>query len=509
MTNVEERAPGKTVAIIGAGIAGLCAGCYAKMNGYQTKIFEMHSIPGGVCTAWKRGGYTIDGCIHWLVGSAPGVNYHKLWKEVGAVQGQTMLDLDEYLRIEGADGHALTLYSDVERLEQHLLKLAPEDARAIRAFTRAIRKLTRFDLPVEKAPELYGIRDKLAMTWSILPFARQFMRWRKVSVSEFASQLRNRFLREAFASAAADAPDFPMLMLIMPLSWLNKKAAGYPLGGSIPFARAIEKRFLDLGGTVQYSARVSKVLVEDDRAVGVRLDDGTEHRADVIVSAADGRSTIFDMLDGRYVSDTIKGYYDNMKLFPPLLYIGLGIADPLNDLPSTIGGISFPLSPPIEIDGKVRNRLTMQTYNFDPQLAPEGKSVLIVSIGSDYDRWEELSHDPERYRAEKEAVADGVLRALEQRLPGVRAKVEMRDVATPVTWERYTGNWRGSYEGWLPSGKNLMMQMSKTLPDLENFYMIGQWTTPGGGLPPAVSSGRHLVQILCKNDGRRFVTTEP
>ena len=151
----------------------------------------------------------------------------------------------------------------------------------------------------------------------------------------------------------------------------------------------------------------------------------------------------------------------------------------------------------------------MQAYNFDPQLAPEGKSVLIVSIGSDYDRWEELSHDPERYRAEKEAVADGVLRALEQRLPGVRAKVEMRDVATPVTWERYTGNWRGSYEGWLPSGKNLMMQMSKTLPGLENFYMIGQWTTPGGGLPPAVSSGRHLVQILCKKDGRQFVTTEP
>jgi len=509
MTNVEERAPSKTIAIIGAGIAGLSAGCYAQMNGYRAKIFEMHTTPGGVCTAWKRDGYTIDGCVHWLVGSGPGVNYHKLWKEVGAVQGQTMLDLDEYLRIEGPDGHALTLYSDVERLEQHLLELAPEDARTIRAFTGAIRRFTRFDLPVEKAPELYGLRDKLAMTWGILPFARQFMRWRKISVGEFASQLRNRFLREAFASVAADAPEFPMLALIMPLSWLNKKTAGYPLGGSLPFARAIETRVLDLGGSVQYSTRVSKVLVEGDRAVGVRLDDGTEHRADVVVSAADGHATIFDMLDGRYVNDTIQGYYDNMKLFPPLLYIGLGIADPLNDVPSTISGISFPLSPPIEIDGKVRNRLTVQAYNFDPQLAPEGKSVLIVSIGSDYDRWEELSHDPERYRAEKEAACEAVIEALEQRLPGVRAKVEMHDVATPMTWERYTGNWRGSYEGWLPSGKNLMMQMSKTLPGLENFYMIGQWTTPGGGLPPAVSSGRHLVQILCKKDGREFVTTEP
>jgi phytoene dehydrogenase-like protein len=151
----------------------------------------------------------------------------------------------------------------------------------------------------------------------------------------------------------------------------------------------------------------------------------------------------------------------------------------------------------------------MHVYNFDPHLAPEGKTAVVVALNSDYDRWKELRRDPERYRAEKEAVAEGVLRALEQRLPGVRAKVDMQDVATPATWERHTGNWRGSYEGWLPTGKTLRMRMSKTLPGLEDFYMIGQWTTPGGGLPPAVSSGRHLVQILCKKDGRQFVTTEP
>ena len=60
-----------TVLIIGAGFAGLAAGIYARMNGYNTRIFEMHDKPGGLCTAWKRKGYTIDGCIHWLVGSSP------------------------------------------------------------------------------------------------------------------------------------------------------------------------------------------------------------------------------------------------------------------------------------------------------------------------------------------------------------------------------------------------------------------------------------------------------
>ena len=503
----------KSIVIIGGGIAGLCAGCYARMNGYEAKIVEMHTLPGGVCTAWTRDGYTIDSCIHWLVGSAPGVGYHKLWREVGAVQDFEMLNLDTYMRVEGEDGKALNLYSDVDRLEQHLLELAPEDARELRSLIKAIRRFSGFDLPVEKAPELYTLGDKLRMTLSMVPYGGTFLRWRNVSVRDFAARLKNPFLRKTFADMASEVEEFPMLALIMPLAWVNRKVAGYPLGGSLPFARAIEKRFLDLGGSIEYGARVGEILVEKadrgDRAVGVRLEDGTEHRADVVISAADGHATIFDMLGGRYLDDTLMGHYETLEPFPPLLYIGLGIADPLSDIPSTVGGISFPVSPAIEIDGKVRRHLGFKVYNFDPALAPAGKSIIIVMLNSDYDQWDALSEDPDAYAAAKDAACDAVLDALEQRMPGLRDKVEMRDVATPVTWNRYTGNWRGSYEGWLPNGNNLMMQMKKTLPGLDDFYMIGHWTTPGGGLPPAVSGGRHVIQLICKKDNKSFVATEP
>ena len=76
----------KSTIIIGAGIAGLSAGCYAQMNGYRTSVFEMHTIPGGLCTAWKRKGYTIDGCFHWLLGSKPGANFNHVWQELGAMR---------------------------------------------------------------------------------------------------------------------------------------------------------------------------------------------------------------------------------------------------------------------------------------------------------------------------------------------------------------------------------------------------------------------------------------
>jgi phytoene dehydrogenase-like protein len=86
----------------------------------------------------------------------------------------------------------------------------------------------------------------------------------------------------------------------------------------------------------------------------------------------------------------------------------------------------------------------------------------------------------------------------------------MMNIATPLTFERYTGNWNGSFEGWLitPLNANVMMKpMSQTLPGLDDFYMCGQWVEPGGGLPTGVMSGRRLLKKICKEDGRKFRTS--
>ena len=121
--------------------------------------------------------------------------------------------------------------------------------------------------------------------------------------------------------------------------------------------------------------------------------------------------------------------------------------------------------------------------------------------------WERLYQDPERYKAEKEQIADTVIALLDRRFPGLAAQVEMRDVATPMTWVRYTGNWRGAYEGRM-TPKTFMMQWEKTLPGLDNFYMAGQWVVLGS-MPSVVVSGRQTVQIICKKDKKKFVTSTP
>lgn len=91
----------------------------------------MHSIPGGLCTAWKRKGYTIDGCVHWLMGSSPQDDFYRYWQEVGIAQGREFVNADECVRFECAAGRTLIFYTNMDRLEKYLLELSPQDAEPI------------------------------------------------------------------------------------------------------------------------------------------------------------------------------------------------------------------------------------------------------------------------------------------------------------------------------------------------------------------------------------------
>jgi phytoene dehydrogenase-like protein len=245
--------------------------------------------------------------------------------------------------------------------------------------------------------------------------------------------------------------------------------------------------------------------------VGVRLTDGSEHRAGRVISAADGHATIFEMLEGRYVDEEVREPYEEWPIFAPMLFVAVGVKRTFDDEPFSVTGTSFPFRRPTEIGGAVRDRFTVHIYSHDPTLAPEGKTSLAVIMPGDYAYWKELAEDRSAYDEKKDQVARTVVELLEQRYPGVSGQVEMVDVATPLTFERYTGNWQGGSEGWLFTPENAdtytTRPMRKTLPGLENFHMCGQWVQPGGGLPTGVTTARSLVQAICKEDGTKFRTT--
>ena len=263
----------ESIIIIGGGIAGLATGCYGQMNGYRTQIFEMHDKPGGLCTSWKRKGYTFDGCIHWLCGSKTGSGFNRVWLELGALQGRQIVDHEEFIRIERQDDKAFIVYADIDRLEQHMKALAPADTEVIEEFTNTVRLCTRFNEAMGDPAGPSGLFAGIRVAFKMLPFMRPLAKYGKTSMQDFAARFSDPFLRQALATVFGGT-DFPMALLLMTLAWMHIRDAGYPIGGSLAFAQAIERRYLDLGGEIHYKSRVEKILVKadpsgrGDRAVG-------------------------------------------------------------------------------------------------------------------------------------------------------------------------------------------------------------------------------------------------
>jgi len=385
-------------------------------------------------------------------------------------------------------------------------ELSPADAGIIEELCNTARLFLRSEMPIEKPMEMMGPLDVLKLLKD-MPAMRAMRKYSKVSMQDYATRFKDPFLREVFPFIIGDIPDYPMMMVLGLLANLHGRNASWPIGGSLEFARAIEKRYRDLGGEVQYKARVEMVLVEADQAVGVRLSDGSEHRADLVISAADGRTTIFDMLNGKYVDDKIRRYYDEWPIYEPFIQISLGVA---SDFSQESHSLTLELEEPLKVGDQTRRWLFIRHYCYDPSTAPSGKSVVTASfLFSSYAYWKNLYEDRQRYKAEKQSLADAVIDRLEKRYPGIKEQIEVVDVATPVTYERYTGNWQGSYMGWADTTKTLLKLMSRTLPGLGSFYMAGQWVHQGGGVSSAVTSGRHVMQVICKKDKRRFTATVP
>jgi len=502
----------KSIIIIGAGIAGLAAGCYGQMNGYHTEIFELHDQPGGLCTAWERRGYVFDGCIHYLFGTAPGAPFNRLWQELG-VADRPFIHHDEMLRVIGPDGKTLSVYTDPDRLADHMKALSPTDAPLIDGFTKGIKQFRAFDMSVlSQTPKpLMTPRDWAALGRKMLPFALPLVKWGLVSSRDFATRFKDPFLRRA-VPLMFTWPDIPTMAGLSLLAYLSTGNAGFPAGASLEFARAIERRYLALGGTIHYKAQVEKILTEKPsagrmaRATGVRLYSDEICYADYVISAADGRSTIFDMLGGQFTDRTIRRRYDGHMPIYSQFQVSLGVN---RDLSAEPHWAFYLLDKPLLIAGEDHSEIDVKHYCFDPSLAPAGKSVVIVMLPTHYDWWQRI-YGRRPYDTEQSQVSGIVIDFLERIYPGIRGQIEVIDEATPLSYERYTGNWQGASSGWLLTKETMLTMirgMGKTLPGLRNFFMAGQWVEPGGSVPIVAMSGRNAIQMICHEDGRPFTTS--
>ncbi|MGC9342155.1 MAG: phytoene desaturase family protein [Bacteroidales bacterium] len=493
----------KSIIIVGAGISGLSAGYYAQLNGYKTSIFEMHSIPGGLCTAWERKGYKFDISMHMVTASQSGP-LHQLWEELGVAEKFRFHYHDHNSCVEGK-GKKLCYYTDRKKLEEEMLAISPQDEKLIREFVALIFGRDMMKAASLKAPELQKFPDKLKILPVILPLIPKFIKYNNQTLQDFASRFQDPFLKEAIRFFI-DAPGWPMIDF--PLTVLTGfmkngvSEAGTPQGGSQQVVFHMAEKFKELDGKIHYKSKVSELIIENDRATGIRLADGTEHHADQVIWAGDGHHLIYDMLEGKYMNDEISKIYNEWIPVRPIVHVMIGVN---RDMSAEPHRIIFEPDEPITIAGEEFRWMTFLHHCFDKSMAPEGKSAVEVWYDTHYEYWEELAKDRKAYKAEKKRIADYTVAQLDKRWPGFASQVEVIDVPTPHSYVRYTGNWKGSPDGWYITPENMQrMKPLRKLPGLEGLYMVGQWTMPFTGTIMAALTGRQVVELMCAGDGRRF-----
>lgn len=496
----------KKVIIIGGGVSGIATGTYLQMNGYNTVVLEKNAIAGGACIGWERKGCYIDGCIHWLSGTKPTSATYKLWNDVGALSPDVeIFEQDDYSVIDYEDGKKLTIWSDLEKLRKELLAFAPEDEKQINKFCKLVKRFERIDAPVNKPVDLMNLFDLLKIGFTMAGDYVHLTRTSKLTCGDYAKKFKNPYIRRWITDQMVAGYNF--MSLVYMLSRLTAKNGGIPIGGSKQLVDRMIDKYLSLGGELKCATEVESVNVLDGIATGVTLKNGQIIDADWIVSTSPAEYTLKTLLQDKYRLKAIHMRLRNRKVYP--IYTFTTAVFKVNaDLSNAPLSHKIHFKNPIVLNEK-HFSASFRNYSYDKTLKrPEGHTVVEATLGGDdvmYYWWKKVKENG-TYKEKKQEIANLLKEVYLERYPELEGKIDIIDVITPMTYERYLYGRHGSFQGFVETHKGKSLMSSGKIKGLKNFFLSGQWVLRTGGLPPAVITAKFVTQRICKKDKIKFKT---
>lgn len=483
------------IIIVGAGVAGLSAGIYARMHGYDVSVYERHYKAGGNLTGWDREGYHIDNCIHWLTGTNPNTKLYKMWEELG-VLGDIGIHQGESLFTFKREDKSVSLYSDLDRTQQEMLEIAIEDEKEIKSFMKAVRL-------VQGIEGIGGINndEKLSLYKKIIKFPI-LLKYYNLSTGELAERFSNQLLKDFIYSIMGE--HFSSLALIIVFATFSGKDGGIPYGSSCEMAKNLEKKFLSLGGELHLSCGVSKINYEGNKATSVTLDNGNVVDGDYIVVSGDPSVIFSKLLDKSHMNSSLVKLYNNPKMLRFSSY-HCAFACDSDKVPFTGDVI-------VEIDDEYKEELMskyliIREFSHELSFAPENKNILqtmIYCYEDDCKKFIELSKDRVKYQQMKNKLAEIIKDVIEGEFKELKNKLKVIDVWTPSTYKRYTDSDIGSFMSFALPPSVIPKAISNVVKGLDNVILASQWLQIPGGLPIAAKVGKRAIETIIKKDSSKL-----
>lgn len=493
-----EAAVDCDVAVIGAGIGGLTAAALLADAGLKVKVFEHHVVPGGFCHSYLRKAhhdnkpviYRFDAGPHDFSGVWPGGTITGLLERLG---------IDEHLqwkRIRHSyhlAGKRIDVPEDWRDYVQLLCKEFPDSAKGITGLFETIHAI--FEDMFSTGRGRSGIPGMPETVEAMLAFPKehpQAYRWMNEPFDELvASHVSDpavlRMLN-ALSGYLGDGGERLTCAQMVPIFGYYFKGGHYPLGGSGVFADALVQAIEQRGGEVRLKSRVERILVERGRAAGVVLGNGETVRATAVVSNADIKRTLSELVGHEHL--------------PADFRQRLAAAEPANSAFSVHLGLDFDpaILPATHVESPMGVGLAMMS-KLDPSAAPVGHSTLmLISIvphtsAKDWfppegrEDWKDWRRS-EEYEALKQELGDAMIEAAETAIPGLRRHIVYRTDASPVTYARYDWASSGAIYGISRAGR---LKGSKS--PLRNLVIAGGGNA-GAGVEAVVISGAEAAEAL-------------
>lgn len=502
---------GDVVVIIGSGISGLAAGIYAQRSGFKTTILEQHVTPGGLCCSWSRKGYTFEGGMHWLTGSSPKMPLNKVWREVGALQDNNPIVCRELVyelmalpKKDGAENtpkDTLAIYRDVEKMRQVMLAWSPQDKKVINQLCHDIKRFRPVHFIVNDIPFLKsnhhthpGLLELLGCSIALPTFLHLV----GVSLTSYISRFKSKEIRQLLSSVVGYR--YNAMSMMFTLASFANGDCGTPMGGSTLMVNNMVALYQKLGGTIKYRSKVSSVEIQDKQVKGVIVAKEFIPCDHVVITqdAWAAVATLFPQgnlfpLNQKRVSALKKSFIPELNTF-----VSIGAKQSFVDKPRVV---VLPIENSFVAGGCVYTELRVNVYP-----SPKGTIFTCILLGDSYDYWTKAKASG-TYNALKDELGKSLVATLDLFFPGVLQAMEVFDVATPLTYERYCSSYHGSWMSvW--SAASFIHPVPIKVKSVHGLYFAGQRTIVPGGLPCAVASGRTAAQYLCRDNDVEFISSD-
>jgi prolycopene isomerase len=469
--------------VIGAGIGGLFCANFLARGGMRVLLFERHYALGGFCSTFTRKGFVFDAATHFypLLGN-PTTLTGKLLRELEIPTEWVKMDPVDQYHFPGMPPFAVP--ADFEQYLEKLRAWFPQEAAAIDAYFAEVRQAYLYGLLLY----FRGVANEPAERLEKFTVTQK--------LDEHFQDPRLKALLMADCPHWGSLPHRTSYLFDAMLRMSYFLGNYYPRGGSQRFADDLGVAFQARGGRILKCAQAESILIEDGKAQGVRIRTRSKRapreyifRAPIVVSNADALHTYRDLVGAQHCGP---GHIEHLESLTPtypcfLVHIGLRGMDP-DQLARAEGYYWSSFDP----EDAIRNvfKIFIPTH-FAPSVAPPGCQILIVQKLTPL-RLEQITD----WGAHKTAVEDEIMARLREILPGIENHIVTKDSATALTSYRYTNNWQGAMLGWEMSPQQLGTARLPASTPIENLYLTGHWTRPGGGVTPVIVSAQRLAQSL-------------